>query len=355
MKIALIEDFSSLHKYLKEGLQELGTEVVLASSGDGWKKIRGADIKLPVISDRNICHRINYFKELNSFAQSVVNYDVVQVMNTNLFSCFNNTYIMKNLKKNNKIFSVVSAGDDYAYFKAYKSGRYKYHAYNYIPQKRVNSNTLKGRLRIRSGVYVENISDIIIPTMYDYTLGYDTPKLYRIIPLPINVSSIEYRENIIKDKIIFFHGLNRELEKGTPLIREALKKLKSKYPNDVEVIIDGHMPFDKYTELMRKVNVVIDQCYDYAYGINSCIAMAQGKVVVTSCKNVAIDAMGASYNPFVSILPDVNDIYGKLCTLVENRNKIQEMGYRSRKFVENYHDHVTIAQNYLEAWNSVKK
>ena len=34
MKVLLVGDYSSFHRYLKEGLQELGVNVTLASAGD---------------------------------------------------------------------------------------------------------------------------------------------------------------------------------------------------------------------------------------------------------------------------------------------------------------------------------
>ena len=39
MKILLLGEYSSLHRYLKEGLFEIGyKDVTLASNGDGWKE-----------------------------------------------------------------------------------------------------------------------------------------------------------------------------------------------------------------------------------------------------------------------------------------------------------------------------
>ncbi|HGE5982512.1 TPA: glycosyltransferase, partial [Vibrio cholerae] len=39
MKILLLGEFSALHKNLKEGLVELGHDVTIAASGDGFKRI----------------------------------------------------------------------------------------------------------------------------------------------------------------------------------------------------------------------------------------------------------------------------------------------------------------------------
>lgn len=354
MKIALVGEFSSLHKYLKEGLIQSGQEVILASSGDGYKKIGGADVELPVMRNpHSITERIAYARDISKIGKLLSGYDVVQLIYTNIFSPLNNSRAVKNIKKGNKMLSLVSAGSDYAYYRAYKTGKYKYHNYNYYTPPAYEKG-IKGLFEKKTARKVEKMSDIIIPSLYDYTLGYETDKLYRVIPFPINVNDIEYRDNAIKGKIVFFHGLNREAKKGTPLIRAALEKLKDKYPNDVEVVIQGHMPFGEYMELMSKVNVVVDQTYGYGYGINSCLALAQGKIVVNPCKQEQIDAMGASFNPFVSVLPDVEDIYSKLCGIVENKESIQDMSIKGRHFVEEYHDSAKVAMQYLEAWKSVR-
>ena len=39
MKILLVGEFSRFHNNLKDGLLQLGHEVVLASTGDGWRKL----------------------------------------------------------------------------------------------------------------------------------------------------------------------------------------------------------------------------------------------------------------------------------------------------------------------------
>ena len=46
MKILLLGDYSAVNKYLKEGLVALGCDVTLASNGDSWKNIPGADMYL---------------------------------------------------------------------------------------------------------------------------------------------------------------------------------------------------------------------------------------------------------------------------------------------------------------------
>lgn len=82
--------------------------------------------------------------------------------------------------------------------------------------------------------YIKNV----IPSLYEYKIGYNQQIATECIPFPINSSKIEYKENIVLDKIVIFHGLSREVEKGTSYIEEALKLIAEKYKN-VEVIIEG--------------------------------------------------------------------------------------------------------------------
>ena len=129
--------------------------------------------------------------------------------------------------------------------------------------------------------FVANNCDGIIPIMYEYETSYSGHKnLFKTIPIPMNIGKIEFIENIIEDKLIIFHGLNRYGFKGTRHVEEAFKILEKKYPNKLELIIDGHMPLDKYLELMKKTNVIIDQTNSYSLGVNGIYALAMGKVVL---------------------------------------------------------------------------
>jgi len=199
--------------------------------------------------------------------------------------------------------------------------------------------------------------DVVIPCLYEYSIAYkDNEKYKALIPFPINLDDIEYHENILSNgKVVFFHGLIRELEKGTVYIREALERLQQDFPNDVEVIIDGHMPFDRYVEVLNKANVVVDQCLSYGYGINACIAMAQGKVVVSGCRHETINAFGIDSTPMVLAKPDSGFLYEQFKSIVERKDEIKEWGRKSRIYVENLHDYRQVAQQCIDVWKSTGK
>ena len=358
MKVLLLGEFSSLHRYLKEGLQELGEiDVKLFANGDSWKQIGGADGRLFELSGgvtgaAKTCS--DALKKANSFA----GYDVVQLVNTRIFPSLVGSKICKKIAAGNKCFSLIAAGDDLALVTAYREGRFDYYLMDHdkVSCRYYDNGSFKGRVKINTEKKIVSCADIIIPSLYEYTLGYEgNDRLSKVIPFPINIDNIKYNENTAKQKVVFFHGLNKELAKGTPFIRAALERLQEKYPNDVEIIIDGHMPFDKYVEVMNRANVVVDQCCSHGYGINACIAMAQGKVVMAGSRKHTLDAFGIESSPIVHVAPSVDQIYQQLEYILENKASITQWGYDSRQYVENMHHYVKVAQQYVDAWKTTGK
>lgn len=355
MRILLIGEFSGFHRYLKEGLLEIGNdEITLVSNGDGTRQIGGADLPIyPVGIDGN--NRFRALRKNKKIIRSLCGYDMVQFINTNVYPAYYNEWVIDYIKENNRCLSLVSAGDDYALHRAYESGCFEYYIFDYIPMINFNRQTMRGRLQIKSALHMERSADIIIPICYEYSKGYTDGKRYKALPIPINTDAVKYQENIVDDKVIFFHGITREMEKGTPTIRLALERLKRDYPNDVEVIMDGNMPFEQYLNVLKKTNVVIDQCNGYSYGVNACLAMAQGKVTLSGFRQECLEALGVADCPGISIKPSVEQIYSQLCYVVEHRKDIPEWGYNSRKYIEENHHYVKVAQAYLEAWKSTGK
>ena len=358
MKVLLLGEFSSLHRYLKEGLQELGgIDVKLFANGDSWKKIGGADGSLFNYYG-GIPGRIKTYGEALRNARSFEGYDVVQLINPQIYPHIVNDRITKRLASSNKCFSLVAAGDDLALVTAYKEGKLDYYMMDYdkTPLALYDCESFKGRKKIAVEKKIVSRADVVIPSLYEYTLGYEgNDRLSGVIPFPINTDSISYSDNTVGQKVVFFHGLNKELAKGTPFIRAALERLQEKYPHDVEVIIDGKMPFDKYVEVMSRANVVVDQCCSHGYGINACIAMAQGKVVMAGSREHTLSAFGIESSPILHVEPSVDQIFAQLEYILENRKNIAQWGYDSRRYVEDMHHYVKVAARYVDAWKATGK
>ena len=134
-----------------------------------------------------------------------------------------------------------------------------------------------------------------------------------------------------------------------------MEKLKENYPNEVEIVIDGKMPLNKYLKVLEETNVVIDQALSYEYGMNAIYSMAMGKVVLSGNEPECQQEFGRTDIPVINILPSEDDIYNKLEQLVLNKESVIEIGKKSRQFVEDFHHYVKVAQQYIDTWNAVKK
>lgn len=355
MKILLLGEFSGLHKNLKDGLVELGHDVTIASGGDGWKGIEG-DINLGT-SKKGI---IRIFEKIYNILKAVPkfkNYDIVQFISPVVFPKLlgiNDFIVNYILKKNNKIFlSGAGAIPQNTVLADFCEHTYKYpQLYNEYKGTNPEMWSQSKRGREYNQWLFEQINGYI-PISYLYAQGFRDIKYEKLCPtisIPMNIDEIKYADNIVSEKLIIFHGLNREGIKGTPLIRQAMEKLQKDYPDKVECVLDGKLPLEKYLQLLRRVNIVVDQVYSSSVGVNGVYSMAMGKIVVGGGEPEFLKELGIKNSPIVSIQPDVSDIYNKLETLVKNQDKILDMGRSSRKFAETVHDYKKIAQQYVDVW-----
>lgn len=360
MKILLIGEFSSLHKYLKDGLVALGHHVTLAATGDGFKKIK-CDIHIES-KERGLLGKILTLLSCLKLALSCKQYDVVQLVQPCPFprkygiNKFLLSIIFKNCKK---VFLVGAGATNYnTYIANYYQNYYRYNEFFKILLGNCKENNLLYS-QTKEGMdyhnWLHNKISGYIPIMYEYAEPYrivNYKKLCQTIPIPINIDEIEYLANIPKEKLIIFHGLNRVLSKGTPIIKEALDKIQKNYPNEVEIIIEGKMPLKNYIELMKKTNIIIDQTYSVSSGVNGLIGMAMGKVVLGGGEQECLNEFDLDSCPMIPIEPNPENIYKKLEYLILNKKLIPRIGENSRKYVEKVHNYIDIAKKFETTWLS---
>ncbi|WP_165249306.1 glycosyltransferase family 4 protein [Adlercreutzia sp. ZJ141] len=354
MRILLLGEFSGLYKNLKHGLIELGHEVTLLADGDGWKQIPGADGPLKVGDRSRLIDKVGRNLSLLK-DERLIGYDAVFLVAYRIFNPFVAEHMVRFLRKNNGSVLLSAAGGGLAYDQAYLSGRFDYSPYDGNPcdcSYVACGSSLRSKLIERERRVVEKYFCEVIPVMWEYQIGFDDWAVPHdsCIPLPVDVSECDYVPNIPQDKIVIFHGINREEEKGTPIIREALARIERDYSNDVEVIIDGRMPYEKYLSVIQRANVVIDQCRAYGYGLNACVSMAQGKAVLSGARDETLEAFGIKRKdcPILPIEPDSDQICRQLKWVIEHRNQIPGIGIRSRAYIEKYHDSIKIAGQYVD-------
>jgi len=375
MKILLIGEYSRLHNSLKEGLQALGNDVTILGFKDGFKdfpvdfplvkkwdygilkKIKIAVLKL---TGFDISSYLTYqqFKQNQHHFQG---FDVVQLINENSFFCdyhYEKKILQYIFQHNKKVF-LLSAGDDYMYV------NYNFnHPENpsivqpYLAGKIADddtSNVLKFKRKSFENLHqylYQNIKGVIA-TDIDYQIPIqNNAKYLGLIPSPINLTKFPKDELKINDRIIIFHGINREsyFKKGNDFFEKAIEIIKQKYNDQIDVFVTENVPYNDYINRYNQAHIVLDQLYGHDQGSNALEAMTKGKVVFTNASEVFEKHYNLTEKVAINALPDVDYLVTQLSFLIENPEEIKAIGKRARAFIEKKHDYLKIAQQYLDIW-----
>jgi hypothetical protein len=375
MKILLIGEYSRLHNSLKEGLQKLGHEVTILGFKDGFKDypvdfplekkwdsglLKKVKLLLLVVTGFDISSYLTYCQFWNKRAH-FKNFDVVQLINENSFFC-NYHYEKKILdfvfEHNKKVF-LLSSGDDYMYV------NYNFaHPENpsivqpYLDGKIADkdfTNVLKYRSttfeKMHHFIY-QNIQGVIA-TDVDYHLPLQGhPKYLGLIPSPINLDRFPERDSKTDQKIVIFHGINREsyFKKGNDFFEKALEVIQQKYGAKVEILTAENIPYSQFINLYDSAHILLDQLYGHDQGSNGLEGMSKGKTVFTNASELFEKQYQLSEKVAINGLPDVDYLVNELSFLIENPGEITAIGKRARTFIEKEHDYIKISENYLEAW-----
>jgi len=365
MKILLLGEASNLHWTLAEGLRALGHDVTVASNGSNWMNNQ-RDISL-IRNSHNVFDSIKYIGNILRYLPHFTNYDIVQIKNPIFLDLkpSKNKLIYKFLKANNQKLFLDALATDYYYALLCKNKNFFRYS-DFYPnkeseivgdRKKVMDNWLSSPLKDLNIEIAEN-SNGIIACLYEYYVPYENIYKEKLayIPIPINISN--HKPKSIKsnfEQVNFFIGIqhNRAADKGTDILYEVLQEVKEKYPKECQIKKVVSVPLQQYNQIMYESDVLIDQLYSYTPATNALGAMAKGIIAVSGAEPEYYDFIGEhDLKPIINVLPDRNDIFKKLENLILNRAGIPLMAQNSRRFVIKHHDHIRVAQQYLDFWES---
>lgn len=363
MRILLLGEYSNVHWTLAEGLRALGHEVCVLSNGDFWKNYQN-DISLNRIPGK--AGGMIYLLKLLTILPRLKNYDIVQLINP----CFLELKVEKclrvyrYLKKNNKKIFLAGYGNDYYWVNTCaNTDTFRYSDFKIFGKIRSNDYT-KGEIKdwINSPKEVANkemaeTCNGIITGLYEYYASYKPyfPHKMTFIPYPINSSAIDRKSPRTDSKVNFFIGIQkaRNVVKGTDIMYKALKRVHEKYPDKCEIIKAESVPYPEYQKMMNSSDVLLDQLYAYTPAMNGLLAMAKGLVLVGGGEPENYEILGEEkLRPIINILPDEEDVYNKLEELLLHKERIPELSAQSIAYIKKHHDHVKVAQQYLDFWNA---
>ncbi len=379
MKILLIGEYSRFHNSLKEGLVSLGHTVTIVGSGDAFKKYP-VDISIASTWTNSngfitkIKHLIYALTKLDIAAietgyhfwkhrEEMKGYDVVQFIN----SWSIRTTIPKEkkcitfLEQHNKSLFLSACGTDTPWVESLLQDELlPYHMLTpYLKDaslKAYYSPSLKYVTQKHKALYnfLEKKVNAVIPTDMDYHIGLQNhTKATTLIPTPIHIGRLEYKVMPVQEKIVIFHGINRSnyLKKGNDIFEKALRIVQKKYASKIEIITVESLPYSEYIKAYDKAHILLDQVYSHDQGYNALEAMAKGKVVFTGAGIHFREHYQLTQTVAIDATPNPVQIAAELEQLILHPERIEEIARNARAFVEKHHDHLLIAQKYLEIWS----
>ena len=202
---------------------------------------------------------------------------------------------------------------------------------------------------------MENVDGIIASDL-DYHLALkENPKYKGLIPNPINTNNLAYFPLELSEKVVIFHGINREnyYKKGSDFFEQALEKLAASHGDKIEIITAESLPYKEYIKSYDKAHIVLDQVYSYDQGYNALEAMSRGKVVLTGLAPEFLEHYELQGQQIaINALPRVKYLYEVLMDLVDNPEQLLKISKGARAFILEHHDHMRSAALYESAWTS---
>jgi hypothetical protein len=205
---------------------------------------------------------------------------------------------------------------------------------------------------------VSNLSeffDVVVSTMIEYDHArtlFKGPSAR--IPFPLDISEIPWKPaQRMRKKIKIIHTPTRQGFKGTHIVLSAIDILKVRR-SDFEFTVVQGLPFEEYTKVMESADIVIDQVWSQSAGMNALWMLGMGKVVFSGnselCK--AYFPFGDE-NPIIDAPPNAEELANKLEAVLNDRYLISILSERGRDYITKQHNHITIAQEYLNLWGKV--
>lgn len=368
MNVLIIGEYSAFAKNLCKGINEIqGNHAIVFAYRDGFKNIDQSQDSHTYDNPTRckvfgfpipFTEKVKGYKLYKSFLKDIVplkaTFDIVFIINCSFIrkdSChtlplFSLRDIKFVSKTNAKIFLSACGGD---------SVYYKFATTDSRISTTFNAKNSHVTNRVR---FIENlmypIVDGIIPMSYQYAQAY---RLYardlNILPsihLPFDITTVPERKSYMEDgKIVIFNAALRP-KKGIVYINKALEMIKEKYSEKI-VVKDVRLPYSEYLKFLSTVDLFIDLCVDYDYGMSAISAMAAGCVVFSGNEPETQKELGRYDVPVVGISPNIQDIFEKIEYFIVNPEQIEIIGRKSIAYAQKYHNCKTVAEQYLNAFS----
>ncbi len=182
------------------------------------------------------------------------------------------------------------------------------------------------------------------------------PDLLRVVPggefvpyASCDPGSIEPIGPTNGSRVTILHAPTNRAVKGTDEILAAAKELDDRY--DIEWLMVENVPHAEAMRLYERADLVIDQLRIGWYGGFAVEMMAMGKPVVCHIRTEDLGPVPPEMARELPLVPATpQDLHEVLAGLAADRARLVEIGARSRRFVERWHDPARIAEAMLRLY-----
>lgn len=320
--------------YTVQGLRKNGLDANMAV----WKKNPmnyDTDIDLKIKLEGHKWKYPFYAMKMGLFALHALNtYDIIHShFGYSLFPYNLDLTLIK--KKKKRIFAEFHGSDIRFLFNDIKYDCYQ-------PENADTHQKESQRRRIRR--LIECSEGIIL---HDGELRPHLPDIDRpvyIVPLRVDIRKFSpVYPDVKKRKPVIVHAPSRRKGKGTEEILSVLRQIELDY----ELILVEGKSQQEALDLYKQADIVIDQISVGTYGVFAIEAMALGKPVITY---ISEDMK----KQFPGELPIISSNCRQLRQTVEklllNGKERNEIGRKSREYVERYHDYVKVTKYLIQIY-----
>lgn len=165
----------------------------------------------------------------------------------------------------------------------------------------------------------------------------------------INLKDIQPKyPSVNNNRPVIIHSPSAKIAKGSNIIIPLIESLKQDY--DFEFVLLHNLSRDEVLKKMEEADIFLDQIIYGSYGMAALEAMSFGKPVVCYIMLEVFEAGLSKECPIVNASPD--NLKEQLIKLIANPQLRHEIGIKSRKFAEKFHDVEKISSQLLSIYKT---
>jgi glycosyltransferase involved in cell wall biosynthesis len=199
--------------------------------------------------------------------------------------------------------------------------------------------------------YLRGADAVIVGSFLTRRLAPEGPwPSYEVVPPAIVLDEWEPAGKEPGTTLRIVHAPSKRAVKGTEAVIVAVEGLRSRGA-PVELDLVEGVPHREARKRFADADVIVDQLRIGWYGMFAIESMALGKPVVCFLDEDAAAETDAAFGLELPIIrSSEQELPNVLERLVETRNRLPELGRRSREYAERIHGHVHVARRVLEVY-----